>query len=215
MQVEILNSIHPGFYESWINPMNNGLEEMAIEDAIDEDEGYIKHKKGDHYNVEYDFKEYTKEVSSRINDLFLNKINEIVANIQFEPKIKKLFTKVSEELDSPREYNFSTDRAFIKVEVSKNNLIKVIQWIYENYYDELKIAIKEDFTNYDGFLSFYPNDIDIWMNKDIIKLDHNELSTIFDILIDDGEDLTNDMIEISNEVFYEMDLKVVKECGTL
>ena len=215
MQVEILNSIHPGFYESWINPMNNGLEEMAIEDAIDEDEGYIKHKKGDHYNVEYDFKEYTKEVSSRINDLFLNKINEIVANIQFEPKIKKLFTKVSEELDSPREYNFSTDRAFIKVEVSKNNLIKVIQWIYENYYDELKIAIKEDFTNYDGFLSFYPNDIDIWMNKDIIKLDHNELSTIFDILIDDGEDLTNDMIEISNEVFYEMNLKVVKECGTL
>lgn len=215
MQVEILNSIHPGFYESWINPMNNGLEEMAIEDAIDEDEGYIKHKKGDHYNVEYDFQEYTKEVSSRINDLFLNKINEIVANIQFEPKIKKLFTKVSEELDSPREYNFSTDRAFIKVEVSKNNLIKVIQWIYENYYDELKIAIKEDFTNYDGFLSFYPNDIDIWMNKDIIKLDHNELSTIFDILIDDGEDLTNDMIEISNEVFYEMDLKVVKECGTL
>lgn len=215
MQVEILNSIHPGFYESWINPMNNGLEEMAIEDAIDEDEGYIKHKKGDHYNVEYDFKEYTKEVSSRINDLFLNKINEIVANIQFEPKIKKLFTKVSEELDSPREYNFSTDRAFIKVEVSKNNLIKVIQWIYENYYDELKIAIKEDFTSYDGFLSFYPNDIDIWMNKDIIKLDHNELSTIFDILIDDGEDLTNDMIEISNEVFYEMDLKVVKECGTL
>ena len=212
MQVEILNSIHPGFYESWINPMNNGLEDYYIENAIEEDYYEVfQHKKGDHYNVEYDFQEYTKEVSSRINDLFLNKINEIVANIQFEPKIKKLFTKVSEELDSPREYNFSTDRAFIKAEVSKNNLIKVIQWIYENYYDELKIAIKEDFTNYDGFLSFYPNDIDMWMNKDITELDHNELSTIFDILIDDGEDLTDDMIEISNEVFYEMNLKVVKE----
>jgi hypothetical protein len=211
MEIEILNPVHPGFYESIVSPMANGLENQEIEYAIDEDEGYIKHKKGQCYIVEYDYKEYEKICSQKINDYFLKEINDIIADIHFEPRIKQLFTKISEDLDSPKEYNFKTDRSFIKVEVNPFKLIEVINYMFTYYYNELNESIKKEFTSYSGFISFYSNNIKDWKEKRATSFDHNELATIFKVLFDEyhsDDDLIYDLAELSSEAFQEIELKV-------
>lgn len=60
------------------------------------------------------------------------------------------------ELQSPREYNFTTDRIFAEMPVVwfKYQLIKLR--------DEVRQIAKDKFTSRDGFISFYASDIDGW-----------------------------------------------------
>lgn len=81
-----------------------------------------------------------------------------------------------EKIISPREYNFTTDRLFVYVPES------VIKWLFERSEEEnhvtLRVLIKEMFTSYDGFMSFYDNDLDSWLEKPLEAWDHNELGTL-------------------------------------
>ena len=67
---------------------------------------------------------------------------------------------VFDEVVSPREYNFSTDRLFCKMPFASLELL----WNYssEDNHATLKKAIKERHTSYDGFFSFYPNTLEKW-----------------------------------------------------
>lgn len=79
-------------------------------------------------------------------------------------------------MDSPREYNFTTDRLFIKV----NELtIKRFFTISRNDgHETLSGLIAERFTSRPGFCSFYDNELDEWLAKPLTEWDHNELGTL-------------------------------------
>jgi hypothetical protein len=191
-EIEILNPLNPGFYESLISNPDYGEYE-----SDDHELGGFLSK----YDItlEYDFKKYMNNVSSGINDLFIERVNEEVAN-QFGIN-NLLIEKEYEEIDSPREYNFSTDRAFVIVKVNKLKYKKFIDLMFEKYYDELKSMIEHKFTSYDGFISFYSNDIKEWETQKY-DYDHNELETIFITLLD-GENFDDDLCEIMYQVFSE------------
>ena len=94
---------------------------------------------------------------------------------------------VFESLDSPKEYNFATDRIFCTI--SEENVRKLRSAVPD---DELRIAIKSRFTSRSGFISSYPNDLDDW-DPDVTAWDHNEIGTLLETL--DHDDLAFDIYE--------------------
>jgi hypothetical protein len=94
-----------------------------------------------------------------------------------------------ESLQSPREYNFETDRIFCHI--SLENLRKLRAAVPD---DELRLAIKVRFTSRSGFISSYPNDLDDW-NPDVTTWDHNEIGTLFVALLGEGGDFEEDIYE--------------------
>ena len=192
--IEIKNPVHDGFYETEIDPRH---QEESYNDEVSE----LMDKMN--LNLEYDYHDYVNIVTEGLNDYFIDLINEI------KPfGIKDLFIKKeSELLTSPREYNFETDKSYIKVEINRFKFNKFINLMFSKYYDELKDLILENHSSYDGFYSFYNNDIDVWKGHKY-NLDYNELATIFQCLVNEyksDEDLMWDRLEIADQSFMEID----------
>jgi len=81
---------------------------------------------------------------------------------------------VFDEVVSPREYNFSTDRLFCNMPFASLELL----WNYssKDNHATLKEAIAERHTSLDGFASFYPNTLDDW--PEFEKFDANHCETL-------------------------------------
>lgn len=94
-----------------------------------------------------------------------------------------LKTAVFDNMERPKEYNFTTDRLFIKLSLEDTQqLFNAVDK------DDLKATIKARFTSYDGFISFYSNDIEEWLAKPLEDWDCNEIGTLFEALIGDDHD---------------------------
>lgn len=92
-----------------------------------------------------------------------------------------------EEMTSPREYNFTTDRAFCSVP------LETLQRLYDESAKEdhasLKAEIEARHSSRSGFISFYSNNFEEWQAKPLEDWDHNEYETLIRaILIMHGED---------------------------
>lgn len=81
-----------------------------------------------------------------------------------------------EEMTSPREYNFATDRLFALIPYSC--LAELFRLSEANGHGALAHIIRERFTSYDGFHSHYRNDVESWLEKPLDEWDHNELQTL-------------------------------------
>ena len=83
-----------------------------------------------------------------------------------------------ESMDSPREYNFKTDRLYAHIEPDK------VQAMFEQTNQgALAARIKERFTSCDGFISFYSNDVTVWLEKPLDQWDPNELGTLLEAFL--------------------------------
>jgi hypothetical protein len=78
-----------------------------------------------------------------------------------------------EKLESPREYNFGTDRIFARIPVSVLGTLKAAVTL-----GNLADVIKERHESRSGFASFYTTDIEEWNEKPLADWDHNELCTL-------------------------------------
>jgi|688.fasta_scaffold00471_49 hypothetical protein len=81
-----------------------------------------------------------------------------------------------ESMTSPREYNFTTDVVYAYVPEA------VLESLFAKSAAEghktLAQVIKDSFTSYDGFISFYSNDIETWLEKGFAEWDYNELGSL-------------------------------------
>jgi hypothetical protein len=79
-----------------------------------------------------------------------------------------------EELNSPREYNFTTDRAFALVPLSEVHRIEPAR-----HTEHFAKVLREWFKSGDGFISFYDSEPDgeCWQ-KPVEEWDHNQLSAL-------------------------------------
>jgi hypothetical protein len=82
-----------------------------------------------------------------------------------------------ESMESPKEYNFQTDRLFI--ELPEASAIAFVNYILENHKDEFRNLIAQRFTSRDGFWSNYKNTLEAW--GDPSEWDYNQLGTCFEI----------------------------------
>lgn len=94
-----------------------------------------------------------------------------------------------EEMISPREYNFQTDRIFGKI--SRNDLAKML-WKIKG--KQLNDRVKAKFTSRSGFISFYSNNIKDWGR--IYTWDHNQIGVVLEIYCEEiNEDYSDKIAE--------------------
>lgn len=92
------------------------------------------------------YKDYRIEVSKTACDAIetLLKDNGLIEAIEYE------------DLHSPKEYNFYNDSININLIYSEDNL-KAIEKFVTDHFVEWGQYLKDHFTSYDGFISFYDN----------------------------------------------------------
>lgn len=102
-----------------------------------------------------------------------------------------------EEMVSPREYNFGTDRTFMLI--SEETVMKMWDAVDKEALDKM---IHDHFTSYDGFISHYDNSLAKWLTKDQnrwsnddtptvltpLDWDHNQIGTLMACLWVDNTD---------------------------
>lgn len=90
-----------------------------------------------------------------------------------------------ESIISPKQYNFTTDRLFCNV--LESELLNLYNLVDKKILAE---TIKEKFTSYDGFISFYDNDINAGSWQFPAKYDHNQWETVIEAYVKEkGVDL--------------------------
>jgi hypothetical protein len=88
-----------------------------------------------------------------------------------------------ESMDSPREYNFATDRVYAFI---GTDTVKALFAMSEaEDHKRLEEAIEERFTSRSGFISGYDNELASWLERDVTEWDHNELCTLLGALLSD------------------------------
>jgi len=99
-----------------------------------------------------------------------------------------------ESLRSPREYNFRTDRIFVKASC------QVVRGMgHQTDAGILERLVKDRFTTRSGFISHYSNKLNEWLFKPSLTWDHNQLGTLLLAWLDtrgvDAEALERDIKE--------------------
>ena len=152
------------------------------------------------YYLFENFENYKEDISTEFSKLYLDLIKDllpydITENPKFSLELKNSY------IDSPKYYNYRTDKngLFIKTNYFTLNLIKNYVLSFEN----MENYIFKKNSSYDGFISFLSNNYNYWINKPIEKYECNELSFLFDNVIIQNDNNSNDLIFNLNYETYE------------
>lgn len=193
----------PGFYNTFLDSDDDYAYDYFQEDYPDKDVSDI----WDYF----DFKEYANQVGER----YVSLLN---FELQKQKNILNKFKIEFEEVVSPREYNFETDRAYIKLtlidyEKSKQKLVNFLNLAKDDFSE----WCKDNYTSYDGFFSFIPNDFEGFMNRFINPEDDREealyMKEVLTFLIQYlSEDEENSIIRDVEETVSEDITCITMEC---
>ena len=131
---------------------------------------------------------FYNEIAEDYTNLYIDALNEELDGFTLKATYKCF--------ESPREYNFETDRIFIEIE--ENHAIDFIKYIIKNYKKELENKIKERFTSRSGFWSHYKNGLDLW-TQDYSEWDHNQIGTCFELFDLEEEDINYSLRDYLSE----------------
>lgn len=141
------------------------------------------------------------EVNEALFDDACVKANFHLAYIEYAKKYTEaladklgLTTLKFKELSSPREYNFETNR--ILCDIDETEVVRIFTEV-----DKTKLGekVRERFTSYDGFHSFYKNNLMQWP-LNVKEWDINQVGTILDVLWDNCEYEEWELFDYTTEV---------------
>lgn len=174
--------LFPGFYESCL--YNSDMLYFMSENDEDGKEWDFVEPNG--------YAEYEIAVCKRcIEDIMdLMEDNDAITDMQLK------------EMTSPREYNFTTDKLVCELEVDMD---KIKKWCYETEREKFEEYLKENYTSCDGFISFIPNNVREFKEKEDtdVMIDFYILSHLYEPSYESGwERLWEYMAESANETIY-------------
>ena len=183
----------------------DGFYESFISDDIYHQIGQQIEWDSDIYDLNEDEQQVIEDSYLSVNrSYFYNQIAEDYTNFYIDALNERLegFTlnATYKCFESPREYNFETDRIFIEIE--ENHAIDFIKYIIKNYKKELEKKIKDRFTSRDGFISFYKNSLDLWID-DYSEWDFNMIGTCLELFDLEEEDINYSLREYLTETINE------------
>lgn len=207
MKVNIELPFFPGFYESDLE--NSDTPYWAIKEELQyyQEECDTPCKELTENDLDFDYKGYEEAVRDGWVDGFRERMPEMVLSLE------------NVEMTSPKYYNFSTDKLWADVELKDGWEDDVRAFMSENA-DWLRKRIKDDWTSYDGFMSFMSNnfddlahdeDEDYWGDKSWYwhlfsgKSDRFEcyISTIIGYMMyRENKDIRNDLVMFALEDIY-------------
>ena len=160
-----------GFYESFISAdieyqMGQQIEWDCDIYDLNESEEEILYNNYLSVNTSY----FYNQIAEDYTNLYIDALNERLKGFSLKANYKCF--------ESPREYNFKTDRIFIEIE--ENHAVDFIKYLVKNYKKELEKKLQDMFTSRSGFISFYKNSIDLW-TKDFKEWDCNMIGTCFEL----------------------------------
>ena len=168
----IINIPFAGFNNFWYSGELDSIEERFVEYEVEKNPGLDEQELHD---AIYKAADYGKAYD-HIARAYVDQFNQHILD-EYELDLDLKF----ESMQSPREYNFETDRIFC--EISEENVRKLRSAVSD---PALRQAIRERFTSRSGFISSYPNHLEDW--PPLEQWDHNELGTLLVALLDDDED---------------------------
>ena len=148
--LETIVPFFPGFYNSELDWM--------IDQEI---EGEMEDRELSYEDIEenLDYPKAREEIAKQ----WLNRFNvETGFNLEYVA------------IDSPREYNFTTDRLVANIPLED---IQKAREIAENNEADFQQYLHDKFTSYDGFCSYYSNNMEEWKELVTEDLDCNEAMT--------------------------------------
>ena len=178
-----------GFYESFISAdIDHQIGQQIEWDSdiydLNESEEEILYNNYLTVNTSY----FYNQIAEDYTNFYIDELNERLEGFTLKATYKCF--------ESPREYNFKTDRIFIEIE--ENHAVDFIEYIVKNYKKELEQKIEDRFRSRSGFISFYKNSIDLWA-KDFKEWDCNMIGTCFELFDLEEEDINYSLREYLSE----------------
>lgn len=181
-----------GFYES--NYYNSDME-YDYNNLMDDEL-----PKGKHYELTK-FKEYQKALCKEWIDLVKHQLEFATGNV-----IKKISTR-NFELDSPREYNFETDKLIVNVEF---RLRALEHWCLKDKPEKFNEYLKQNYSSYDGFISFIPNSIDAFKEKyfnEYKTFEERERNNLINVMLEFYFECQIDFeADVNEQIMYSLDI---------
>lgn len=141
------------------------LHESALDDAVEQmfstDGCVVNHGLVDRAQFECEWRDVMKAYAKEYAEQFSREFN---IPLEFE------------SMESPKYYNFTTDRIFCRVPLEV--CIRLESELPDN---ALADQAREMFTSRDGFTSFYSPDVDKW--GDIAEWDHNQIGCLIEAYV--------------------------------
>ena len=154
MKFNIQLPFFPGFYESDLKnsdtaywALKEELEYYQNEYAYDNPEEQAIYAQLTEDDIDFDDDRYEEDVRNAWVESFRGYLPEFVLSLE------------NVEMTSPRYYNFETDRLWGDVEL-RDDWVDVVRKFMEENSDWLRERIKDEWTSYDGFMSFMSNNFD-------------------------------------------------------
>ena len=190
----------PGFYESDL--MNSDTSYWAIKEELEYyQRDYCEYGPGEpeekplyeqltEDDLDFRYSDYEHDVAENFLEAWKYYAPEIVENAE------------NPQIDSPRYYNFRNDELFADVELREDWQDVMRHFIAENY-DWLQNRVHEDWTSYDGFMSFMDNDLDEWPAHLFDEQDVRYISTMLAYMMyRENKEIRNDLVMIALEDIY-------------
>ncbi len=146
--------VFPGFYDTYFDSEHDY--DMEIEHIID---ARLENGLGDlDMNlIEFDTEAYELDIANDACLVMEKILSDYVTKITFQ------------NVQSPREYNFTNDAINCQIELSQDNREEILKFLEDNA-EQFKKYIEETYTSYDGFRSHYEPDPNRFRNDS--DLDH-------------------------------------------
>ena len=181
IQLEINFPMFEGFYYSQLDLAENievgeGEEYSMTEEQFD--------------NI--DWNSTNENVSKFYLDYFKDELSDFFKSIGV---LSLEFIKV----DSPKYYNYSTDKLVCNIEINKDVFVHELR---KHNFDNWEQFLKDNFTSYDGFISFYPNTTTEW--DELINEEIENDNIIIETLLKFYLEQNGEFYKIKENLFIEI-----------
>lgn len=169
--------VFTGFYGSFFEDYLNHLEEMEYE--------YLAENSDEAQHLEFDYAQFYKDCSYEM----MYKVCELLTDLNMIDNY--YFVK----LQSPREYNFANDTIIVDYVLTDRNAFNIKTYLFNNY-SAFKRYIKDNYTSYDGFMSYHSNNADEWLKLFTECLnDEHKLGSILNFILENEQTSEHDLFE--------------------
>ena len=182
IKLEINFPLFEGFYCSQLD--------LAENIEVGEDESYLMTEE---QFDEIDWNKTNENISKFYLDYFKDELSDFFKSIGV---LSLEFIKV----DSPKYYNYSTDKLVCDIKIDKNVFVHELRKYDLDIWEQF---LKNNFTSYDGFISFYPNtaiEYDELINENI-EDDNVIIETLLKFYLEQSEEFYKIKENLFMEIF--------------
>lgn len=202
----------PGLYESYLYSSDDAY--YAIQNELDyyrrdycsewgpgepEEQQFYEQLTED--DLDFNFKDYSKDIVDAFVDVWKSHAPEIVLSIG------------EYHMWSPRMYNFDTDHIYADIEL-RDDWKDVMRGFMTENTDWLRDRIKKDWTSYDGFMSFMSNVLEEWDSHLFEEEDERYIATMLGYMMyRENKETIRDMSYDAREDIYPESYVFITEDG--